>query len=59
MNGPDWLQRFLLQGSRVVKAPGLWSIWCQFKGLLAPFCCVLGKDTLRHIPLLGVHGKQF
>ena len=24
---------------------------------LAPFCCVLGKDTLRHIPLLGGLGK--
>ena len=27
--------------------------------LVAPFCCVLGKDTLRHIPLLGGLGKQF
>ena len=26
---------------------------------LAPFCCVLKKDTLRHIPLLGGSGKQF
>ena len=26
---------------------------------LAPFCCVLGKDTLRHIPLLVGLGKQF
>ena len=23
------------------------------------FCCVLGKDTLRHFPLLGGLGKQF
>ena len=22
------------------------------------FFCVLGKDTLRHFPLLGGHGKQ-
>ena len=26
---------------------------------LAPFCCVLGKDTLRHFPLLGGLDKQF
>ena len=26
---------------------------------LAPLCCVLGKDTLRHILLLGGPGKQF
>ena len=25
---------------------------------LAPFCCVLGKDTLRHISLLDGPGKQ-
>ena len=25
---------------------------------LAPFCCVLGKDPLRHYPLLGGLGKQ-
>ena len=25
----------------------------------APFCCVLGKDTLRHFPLLGSLDKQF
>ena len=26
---------------------------------LAPFCCVLGKDTLWHFPLLGGLSKQF
>ena len=26
---------------------------------LAPFCYVLGKDTLRHLPLLGGFGKKF
>ena len=26
---------------------------------LAPFCCVLGKDTLRYFPLLGGLDKQF
>ena len=26
---------------------------------LAPFCCVLGKNTLRHFSLLGGLGKQF
>ena len=26
---------------------------------LAPFCCVLGKDTLRHFLLLGGLDKQF
>ena len=26
---------------------------------LAPFCGVLGKDTLRQFPLLGGLGKQF
>ena len=26
---------------------------------LMPFCCVLGKDTLWHIPLLCGPGKQF
>ena len=26
---------------------------------LVPFCCVLGKDTLWHFPLLGGLGKQF
>ena len=25
---------------------------------LAPFCCVLGKDTLWHFPLLGRLDKQ-
>ena len=29
------------------------------KKTLAPFCCVLGKDTLRHFPLLGGLDKQF
>ena len=29
------------------------------KNPLAPFCCVLGKDTSRHIPLLGGLGRQF
>ena len=24
-----------------------------------PFCCVVGKDTLRHFPLLGGLDKQF
>ena len=33
---------------------------CDRHGLgLKPFCCVLGKDTLRHFPLLGALGKQF
>ena len=27
--------------------------------LLAPFCCVLGKDTLGHFTLLGGLGKDF
>ena len=27
--------------------------------LLAPFCYILGKDTLRHFALLGGLGKQF
>ena len=26
---------------------------------LAPLCCVLGKDTLWHFPLLGGLDKQF
>ena len=30
-------------------------VWVQ--NLLALFCCVLGKDTLRHFPLLGCLGK--
>ena len=25
----------------------------------APFCCVLGKDTIRHFCVLGGLGKQF
>ena len=29
------------------------------KNPLAPFCCVLGKDTLRHFPLLGGLDKKF
>ena len=29
------------------------------QNLLAPSCCVLEKDTLRHIPLLGGLDKQF
>ena len=29
-----------------------------FQNPLAPFCCVFGKGTLRHIPLLGGPGKQ-
>ena len=29
------------------------------KNLFAPFCCILGKDTLRHFHLLGGFGKQF
>ena len=28
------------------------------QNLLAPFCCVLGKDTFRHFSLLGGLGKQ-
>ena len=27
--------------------------------LLAPFCCVLEKDTKRYFPLLSGLGKQF
>ena len=29
------------------------------QNLLAPFCCVVAKDTLRHLPLLGCLRKQF
>ena len=29
-------------------------IICNIQNPLAPFCCVLGKDTLRHIPCLVV-----
>ena len=28
------------------------------QNLLAPFCCVLEKDTVRHFPLLAGLGKQ-
>ena len=31
----------------------------DIKNPLAPFCCILGKDTLRRFLLLGVLGKQF
>ena len=31
----------------------------SFQNPLAPFCCVLGKNTLRHFSLLGGLGKQF
>ena len=27
------------------------------QNLLLPFCCILKKDTLRHIPVLGGLGK--
>ena len=30
----------------------------SFVSKLAPFFCVLGKNTLRHFPLLGGLGKQ-
>ena len=43
----------MLAAGRVVKAPG------SVQNLLAPFCCVLGEDTLRHFPLLSGLGKQF
>ena len=31
----------------------------NFASSLPTFCCVLGKDTSRHFPLLGGPGKQF
>ena len=31
----------------------------SIQNLLAPFFCVLGKDTLRYFPLLGGLGNQF
>ena len=45
------------QRDRVVRAPGFDTVPVQ--NLLAPFCCVLGKDTLQHFSLLGGLGKQF
>ena len=27
--------------------------WVTVQNLLAFFCCVLGKDTLQHFPILG------
>ena len=30
----------------------------SFQNLPAPICCVLGKDTLRYLALLGGLGKQ-
>ena len=36
----------------MMKAP----VWVQ--NSLVPFCCVLGKNTLRHLPLLGGLGKH-
>ena len=47
------------QRGRVVKGAGLVTNTVSVQNPLAPFCCVLGKDTLRHIPLLGGLGKQF
>ena len=41
------------------QSAGLVTNTVSVQNLLAPFCCVLGKDTLRHFPLLGGPGKQF
>ena len=46
------------QRGRVVKNAMTVINMVAVENLLAPFCCVLGKDTLRHFPLLGGLGKQ-
>ena len=43
----EWLKHQLMTNMVLVQNPTV------------PFCCVLGKDTLRHFPLLGGPGKQF
>ena len=44
---------------QVVKVPGLVTNMVSVQNPLVPLCCVLGKDTLQHLPLLGGPGKQF
>ena len=41
------------------KSAGIVINMVSLQNLLAQFCCVLGKDTLRLFPLLGGLGKQF
>ena len=45
--------------SEWLEAPGFRIDMVSLQNLLTPFGCVLGKDTLRHFPLLGSLGKQF
>ena len=40
------------------KSAGLVTNMISVQNPLMPFCCVLGKDTLQHIPLLSGPGKQ-
>ena len=41
------------------KSTGLMISMVLVQNPLVPFCCVLGKDILRHFPLLGGLDKQF
>ena len=59
------IQKFAKK-NRFKKVVGFVVVWlegrdCDRHGLGSKhtYCCVLGKDTLRHFPLLGGLGKQF
>ena len=50
--------RIKQQRGRVVKSAVIVIDMVLVQNLLKPFCCVVGKDTLRHFSLLGDLGKQ-
>ena len=47
------------QRGQVVKSAGIPIDMVLVQNLLAPFCCVLEKDTSQHFCLLSGLGKQF
>ena len=47
------------QRSQVVRSAGIVINMVEVQNLLALFCCVPGKETLRHFPQQGGLGKQF
>ena len=59
-----FLELLLFRDENISSVVEWWSIvivisMVSVQNLLAPFCCVLGKETLWHFPLLGSLGKQF
>ena len=43
----------------LLRSKNIKDIFAHLAHPLAPFCCVLRKDTLRYFPLLGGLDKQF